>query len=220
MLPKYHRQITQKALSAYFADQELREVISGNLWQDRPAGQFGHPEFHFDDCEFDRSYKYLDELRTRIELSMNSGNAMNNARSDFGKLTHALQDFYAHSNYVRLWGAKHGIHPQQWNGEIDCMDDEILHSKDLISGHFYSPWEMITFIPFIGRFVASLFPDDSHSYLNNDSPYKNLWFPLAFKCAVLRTQAEFSVLSSNLLQNNPENLYKFLGKSINPINGV
>ena len=220
MLPLYHHKITTKALSNYFGKQELNEVIKGNLLQDRPAGQFGHPEYHFDDSEFVRTYRYLDELRSSIEDKIITGDYISQARFEFGKLTHALQDFYAHTNYIRLWGNKHGVDPTNWDGEIDCQDRDIIQSNELMSGHFYSPWEMITFLPIIGRYFGKLFPNNSHAMINNNSPNKNPWFPMAFKCAELRTREEFVVFSDMSLRRHPENLNKFLGKPIFPVNGV
>jgi hypothetical protein len=189
-------------------------VISGNLKQDHLASQFGHPEFHFDDSEFERTHRYLSQLKTGIINNVSAGTSYQEARTDFGRFTHASQDFYAHSNYIRLWAQKHKITPETWNGEIDFMDGEIIHSKELISGHFNPPWEMITFLPFIGQMFIPLFPKDSHAYLNIDSPYKNDWFPLAFKAAEMRTRYEAEQLISALQGEKHLNLVFFLGKEL------
>jgi hypothetical protein len=220
MIPEYHKLLMHNACGAYFSDQELEEVISGNLGQDGIAGQNGHPEYHFDDSEFTRSFAYLAEQRSKVIENVKSGTNYREARAAFGRFTHGHQDFYAHSNYVRLWAKQHQVKPDKWTGELDFKDDEIINSPELISGHFYSPWEMITLIPTIGRFFIPLFPKGSHAYLNIDSPYKNAWFPLALKAAELRTRYETQQISIELYQENPDHLYKFLGKIINPFNGV
>jgi hypothetical protein len=220
MLPEYHRQITINALSPYFGGTELEEVIEANLAQDNVSGQIGHPEFHFDDSEFARTYAYLASLKTNVIASIATGSSFHEARADIGRFTHASQDFYAHSNYIRLWARKNQVTPEKWNGEIDFMDQDIINSRELISGHFYTPWEMITFIPYIGHFFTLLFPKDSHAALNIDSPKKNAWFPLAFKAAELRTRYEIGQLLTQLYRDDQQNLFRFLGKSINPFRGV
>lgn len=220
MLPEYHRQITRNALSPYFGESELEEVIEGNLAQDFVTGQIGHPEFHFDDSEFDRTYAYLAGLKENVLAGIRTGYRLGSCRADLGRFMHASQDFYAHSNYIRLWAKKHQVTPKTWNGEIDIIDQEIIKSNELTSGHFYTPWEMITFIPYIGYLFTPLFPKDSHAALNIDSPQKNAWFPLAFKAANMRTRYEAGQLFDLLYRDHSQNLFRFLGKSINAFEGV
>lgn len=220
MLPRYHRLFTTNALQDLFNEPELNEVISGNLKQDHISGQFGHPEFHFDDSEFERTYTYLEKLRSGIIQKVIEGNNFADARFDLGRLTHAVQDFYAHTNYIRLWAQKNRITPDTWNGEIDFLDMEIINSKDLISGHFNPPWEMITFLPIIGYLFIPLFPKDSHAALNIDSPYKNDWFPFASKAAEMRTRFEVEQLIKTINEEKSGNLTIFLGKEIYPGKGV
>lgn len=220
MLPEFHRQITHNALSPYFGEPELEEVIAGNLAQDHVSGQIGHPEFHFDDSEFERTYAYLAGLKGNVITGIRTGSGFETCRADLGRFMHASQDYYAHSNYVRLWAQKHQITPETWNGEIDFLDDGIINSHELISGHFYTPWEMITFIPYIGYLFIPLFPKDSHAALNIDAPKKNAWFPMACKAANLRTRYEAGQIFSLLYREHSQNLFKFLGKSINAFEGV
>lgn len=220
MFPRYHRQVTHAALNAFFGEVELEEVISANLAQDHISGQIGHPEFHFDDSEFLRTYAYLANLKSNILDGIGSGSKLADSRANFGRFTHAIQDFYAHSNYIRLWAQKHQVTPENWNGDIEFMDKAIINDSQLISGHFYSPWELITFIPFFGRCLIPLFPRDSHAVLNIDSPDKSDWFPLAFKAAELRTRYEAGNMFTQIYEDIPQNLFKFLGKSINPFKGV
>lgn len=208
------------SLGSFFGETEFAEVIAGNLGQDHVSGQIGHPEYHFDDSEFDRTYAYLDKLKNNVVASARPDGSFYSARMDFGRFTHAIQDFYAHSNYVRLWAQNKNVSPTTWNGDIDFLDEGIIKSPELISGHFYTPWEMITFIPYLGSFLGKLFPKDSHTALNNDSPRNNPWFPLAFKAAELRTRYESGLLFDRLYKEDPNNLFKFLGKPFNPFKGV
>ena len=220
MYPPFHKQITREAIGVFFGEQELREVLAGNTGQDHLHGQIGHPEFHFDDSEFARTYAYLDQLKSDVITRIQTGIDYPHARTKFGRFTHALQDFYAHSNYIQLWAESRDTTPQDWDGRIDCQDDSILHSPRLISGHFYSPWELITFLPVIGRLFISLFPRDSHAYLNIDSPRNSTWFPLAYQAAVDRTRFETRSLLELLTLSMPINLGHFLGKEISSFKGV
>jgi hypothetical protein len=109
MIPEYHKLLMHDTCGAYFDDQELNEVINGNMGQDGIAGQNGHPEYHFDDSEFKRSFAYLAEQRSKVIENVKSGTNYREARAAYGRFTHGHQDFYAHSNYVRLWAKKHHV---------------------------------------------------------------------------------------------------------------
>ena len=103
MLKTYHRRITTQALSEFFAPQALEIVISANLGQDHwLRGQIGHPEYHFDQNAFLRGQNYMEQNRALILPALQAGDARS-AQQAFGRLTHAAQDFYAHSNYVTRW---------------------------------------------------------------------------------------------------------------------
>ena len=65
-------------------------------------GQIGHDEYHFDNNAFEKSYAYIEEQRA-LTISSLMANDVFSAWSAFGRLTHTVQDFYSHSNYVDLW---------------------------------------------------------------------------------------------------------------------
>ena len=100
MLPEFHRQITHNALSPYFGKSELEEVIAGNLAQDHVSGQIGHPEFHFDDSEFDRTYAYLAGLKDNVMAAIRAGTRLEDSRADLGRIhaciTRFLRAFQLH----------------------------------------------------------------------------------------------------------------------------
>jgi hypothetical protein len=100
-----HRLITREALRGQFGERALDAIISANVYQDRPAGQVGHDEFHFDNNAFAKGTAYLEKNRTEIRAALEKGDTLS-AWNAFGRLTHAAQDFYAHSNYVTIWLAR------------------------------------------------------------------------------------------------------------------
>ena len=121
MLQKYHVEILQQALDGTFSPAALAKITAANLYQDRISAQFGHDEYHFDNNAFEKSHAYIEEQRALVISSLQrEDNA--SAWSAFGRLTHTVQDFYAHSNYIDLWLSRHsnGTHPDP--SEINPVD--------------------------------------------------------------------------------------------------
>src|SRR4030095_6091556 len=106
MLQKYHIEILQKALGDIFSAAALTKIIEANVYQDRLTAQIGHDEYHFDNNAFEKSYAYIEEQRALVISSLQASDAAA-AWSAFGRLTHTVQDFYAHSNYIDLWLSLH-----------------------------------------------------------------------------------------------------------------
>ncbi len=209
MLTQYHKAITESALHQYFSPEALDQVINANIRQDLPQGQIGHPEYHFDDSEFLRTSKYLLNLHEILISSMHADNPTE-ARIAFGKITHATQDFYAHSTYIRLWSQL----DQNDHSEItltNIMLPELLTNPKLISGRFYAPWEWITFFPVIGKMLGQLFPADSHAKINLDSPRSGPLFKHAFQAAVFRTEFEYNQIIKDIAVIHPSAVSDFTG---------
>jgi hypothetical protein len=105
-------------------------------------------------------------------------------------LSHAAQDFYAHSNYVTLW-----LSGQQMAGlaasQIDPLAECFLESPLLRSGRLYYPQEILYFIPPLRSFALSFLPPDSHAHMNLDAPEKGPRFEFAYQAALKRTIIEF-----------------------------
>jgi hypothetical protein len=120
-----------------------------------------------------------------------------------GRLTHAGQDLYAHSNYVSLWlsNFQEGNYPPP--EEIDPFDCGLLQSPDLHSGKIYWPLEPFSWIPLIRKFVVPFLPRDSHAWMNLDGPERGPLFQYAVAAAVKRSSYEYEqtvrCLSSELL---------------------
>jgi hypothetical protein len=136
-----HRSITMQALSPHFSQNALETVIGANLGQDVWQYQFGHNHFHYDNNSFAAGDVYIDELRRSIMDALQRGEDVP-ARQSFGRLTHAAQDFYAHSNYISLWRESH---PEAAPNETDPLIAVLLSDSRLRSGRIYYPFEALTF---------------------------------------------------------------------------
>jgi hypothetical protein len=195
MKRRYHRSITSRALSPHFGPGALETVILANLGQDFILYQIGHDYFHYDSNTFAEGDAYLARLRHSIVDALQRGDAVA-ARKSFGKLTHAAQDFYAHSNYIALWRDNH---PEAAPDEIDPLLAPLLTDSRLHSGRIYYPLEIFAFIPLLEPYVAPMLPRDSHALMNIDDPSRTN-FEYAFAAAVKRTELEFERLCDGLSQ--------------------
>jgi hypothetical protein len=198
MLLSYHRAITQEALQDVFSPQALEAVITANLGQDHwLRGQIGHDEYHFDQNAFRKSLEYMESNRSLIRPALESED-IPSAQKAFGRLTHAGQDFYAHSNYVSLWLGR--LPEGKWPPpvEIEPLDQELVASPRLRSGRLYYPLEVLSFIPVLKKSVLPLLPRDSHAWMNLDSPERGPLFEYAFAAAVKRTRYEYSRTTEGL----------------------
>ncbi|HEX2698166.1 MAG TPA: hypothetical protein VHM28_10700 [Anaerolineales bacterium] len=192
MIKPIHAEITRRALSETFSPRALDTVVAANLGQDALSGQVGHDEFHFDNNAFDKSRAYIKAQRDSIRPALERGD-IDSARSAFGRLTHAAQDFYAHSNYIDLWSASQPNGKVPAAAEIDALDNDLLFSPDLRSGKLYYPLEVLSFIRPLRKFVLPLIPRDSHAWMNLDSAERGPKFEYAYQAAIQRTRYEFNV---------------------------
>jgi hypothetical protein len=194
MLSPFHIEIMQLALGEILSPRALQTMIKANLRQDRPLGQIGHDEYHFDNNAFEKSYAYIEEQRT-LTISSLMANDVLSAWSAFGRLTHTAQDFYAHSNYIHLWLARQpeNVAPQ----EVEPMQPELINAPTLRSGKVY--WlEALTLIRPLKRLVTGLLPRDAHGWMNIDSPERGPSFKYAFQAALKRTKIEFEKTTKDL----------------------
>ena len=91
--PNYHASLLLRAAPKEFSRNALLfSVIPANIAVDFNQKQ---KRLHFDNSAFTAGLEYIHELWSRIE----SGTA---CMTNFGRLTHTLQDFYSHSNWVEL----------------------------------------------------------------------------------------------------------------------
>lgn len=200
----YHLEITQKALDGWFAPHALETIMDANVGQDALRYQVGHDHFHYDSNAFAAGDAYVDSQHEQTLAALAAGQA-DAARQAFGRLTHTVQDFYAHSNYVELWqSANRSMDPQA----IDPLDERIRQHPDLHSGRLYYPLEVLSFIPALAPAVLPHLPLDSHAHMNKDAPSRP-YFDLAFHAAIQRTRLEFERLLAHL---TPEQVRLFTGK--------
>ena len=197
MIPRVHAEITRQALGALFSKHALDSIVAANLMVDAPWNQLGHDELHFDNNAFDRSYAYIAEQRASIRPALEGGWLMRAWRA-LGRLTHTAQDYYSHSNYVRLWlaGQENGALPAPT--EMDPLDPAIMESPALHSGRPHMPFGILSFVPAIGKWVDRLLPPDSHARMNLDSAARGPAFEYAYHGAVKRTRYEYDVLTTDL----------------------
>ncbi len=205
MLSIYHRSITLQALGNYFTPAALEVILAANLGQDTLRGQIGHDEFHFDANAFAKSRAYLEANREQVQPALERGDGPAAWRA-LGRLTHAAQDFYAHSNYISLWLARYPTDAWPAPEEVNPLDGELLASPALRSGKLYYPLEALSYIPSIKKYILPLIPRDSHAWMNLDTPGQGPKFPYAMAAAIKRTAWEYEETMRRL----PENMAKKL----------
>ncbi|MGE5777627.1 MAG: hypothetical protein ACM33V_15485 [Chloroflexota bacterium] len=207
MLISIHIEMNRLALGDRFGARALERINAANIHQDRVRGQIGHDEYHFDNNAFETSYAYIEAQRA-LTVSALMANDAPAAWAAFGRLTHTVQDFYAHSNYVDLWLARQPEGAPPTPPEIDPIDLSVIQSEALRSGKIY-PLEVLTLIPVLKPLILSLLPRDAHGWMNLDSPERGPRFQYAFHAAVKRTRLEFEKTTQDLPQ---ELVMSFTGK--------
>lgn len=196
--------MTHEALENLFSPRALEIIIRANLNQDSVAGLFGHDRYHFDNSAFDESYRYINEQRGLVLASLMIP-GLTPAWSAFGRLTHAVQDFYSHTNYVSLWFAQYNGSPPAAS-VIDPLQKNLIESPRLFSGRVYLPLDALYFVPGLRRLSLACLPRDSHAWVNLDSPVQGPHFAYARAAAIKRTRHEFELVQQLL---PPEMLTRF-----------
>ncbi len=182
----YHRQVLERALGGHVSPLALEAIYQANVGQDKLSGLISHPEYHFDDNGIPQGLAYIEECRALAAHARSPADAW----AAFGRLTHAAQDFYSHSNYVALW-------TERYNGQrpsieaVDGLDPTLLKHPRLMTCHVYLPLDVLYFFPGLGPLVKILLPKDSHAWMNLDNPKTGPLFPYSLEAAVQRTVAEY-----------------------------
>lgn len=206
---QYHREITYRALNNFFSTHALETIVEANLGQDGIIGQLGHPEYHFDNCKFTEGRDYIRVQRETIFSTLNGlkqDGIFESTQEDlypswkaFGRLIHAVQDFYSHSNYVALWLARERLRATDKERKIpvekiDPLDPDLLYSSGLRSGLTYFPWDYLGAIPQLEPFARYFAPLDSHTLMNLDGPERGSKFAYAYVAAFRRTRYESNLI--------------------------
>ncbi len=209
----YHEQITRSALETVFSRQAIDIIVAANLGQDSLINLLkGH--YHFDANGFEKAFAYLEELDAEFDNSITAGKVPS-AWAAFGRKTHAVQDYYAHTNYVALWLEANPDVEMGAGNEIPPLVPEILQSDRLYAARVYYPFEALTLFPVFIPFLKRILPADSHVNMNLDSPEAGPLFPLALSAAKKRTRLTCEAACSRIAETFGEDALKqFLDKSI------
>jgi len=211
MKSRYHIEITKRALSNQFSQKALYTIIKANVRQDRIQYQIGHDHIHFDNSSFEKGFSYIQVQKDKLihAISLDQHDI---ARDALGKITHSWQDFYSHSNYVRLWLATTCISTPR---EINHDDVKIMNHPDLKSGKIYGIIEFVAMLPGLSEIITPMMPHDSHAQMNLDSPKSGHMFPFAYWAALKRTKDIYNQLIVELfgLNMNKQTILNFKGQS-------
>jgi hypothetical protein len=180
MLTKFHREITRGVLSPHFTNEAVEIALRANDEQDNLRGQIGHPEYHVDNS-VPRGYAYMLAQKKAALEAFDRGDCEAGMQS-LGRCLHAVQDFYSHSNYVKLWLSEHGglaTHPASIQPLLDWT------ARPGLSSGRATLQEGLTYLPLVGPFFARglTMPEDSHYVRNLDGPHRGPEFAFALEAA-------------------------------------
>ncbi len=140
----------ESALSSLVANRYVGSLRAAMYWQD--TGHQMQSKAHFDNCDFSGAEEYIDQLLSEVgaranfakELQLQASMmayeaALQKAFFSLGQALHAVQDFYAHSNYVELSEAQYSTWTQVpaisvWTPEGRLRVRE-LREHGLVSGY-------------------------------------------------------------------------------------
>jgi hypothetical protein len=189
----YHALATYKAVGARFGDLALEQVIKANQAQDSLLNQL-RGDLHFDN-QIAQGRAYVKAERANVVRLAAEGGSGEPARAAFGRLCHAVQDFYAHTNYVRLWLACNGGLDATLPGDVDALDASLLDHPDLRTGSFFLWRDWVYYVPVVKRLARRIrVLPGSHEAMNLDSPTKGPEFAYAFAAACQRTEHEYQLV--------------------------
>lgn len=183
----YHSRLLQEALGDCFDDDALRAVTAANHSQDRGLSAVQNFKHYIGDAQ--RCRRYVDGLHARLAGLAQVGADGRALRGVFGRLTHTIQDFYAHSSYVAVWRAVYGPHlPPQ---AITAADPAVLIHPDfwLCTSRPWPDWAL-EFVPAL-RQRAWRLPPRSHAAAHLDAPERGPNFDYAMHAAERHTRLAF-----------------------------
>jgi hypothetical protein len=188
----YHVQLLTESVGSHFSQRALEQVIAANLGQDAlPFLLGGYPEYHFDNNQIARSLAYVEAEHALIGTLAASEDAAAQ-RAAFGRLTHTVHDFYAHSNYVDLWLETNGGLANTSPEQIDALVPQLLGHPRLMTGTFHLWFDTFYYLPGLRPFLRRLYVrPGSHEAMNLDSPQQGPKFDYAMVAARQRTLHEY-----------------------------
>ncbi len=99
----------EEANAAILKSPYVKQLRSAMYWQDT-VHQF-ESKAHFDNCDFDGSFGYINALWSEVNAEVQGAqlddkqdveDRVERAFLALGQILHAVQDFYAHTNYVEM----------------------------------------------------------------------------------------------------------------------
>jgi hypothetical protein len=184
MVARYHCLMLERALGTVVSARAHAAILRANLGQDMPSGLL-RPEFHFDNNRVAEGLRYIEVCRTAAAQA----GAPTVAWAAFGRLTHAAQDFYSHSNYVALWMERQPRDDAPPPQAIDGLDPSLLgHARLMTARVYFLDW--LCLFPALQPLFRPFLPRDAHAWLNLDSPAAGRLFPYAIEAGVQRTRSE------------------------------
>ncbi len=182
----YHQQVLERAIGGRVSERALAAITTANLDQDSLRGLL-RPEIHFDNSLIEQGLAYIESMRAVAAAT----DTVLTAWDAFGRLSHAAQDFYSHSNYVALWLEPYAADAWPAPNLVDGLDARLLRDPRLFTGRVYLPLEALCLFPALRGLVKPLLPRDAHAWVNLDSPETGPLFTYSLEAAIQRTQAEF-----------------------------
>lgn len=210
MHTKYHIQITERALEKELSKSALATIITANIRQDRISHSIGHDHIHFDGSAFDQGFQYITNQENVFIKCISSFN-FECARQALGRMIHSWQDFYSHSNYIKLWL---DLNKNSAPESIVTDDPVIMNHPKLQSGKNYGVIEFIAMLPGFSRLIRPLMPGDSHARMNLDQPSSSPLFIYAYWAAFKKTKLIYDGLTQKLISSNydPKVISAFKGQ--------
>ncbi len=188
MLLQYHTTVLTETIGAHFSAEALKQIIHANQEQDSLFNLLAKPHIHFDNCLFAEAAAYVEAQHA---LVARGGDPLV-MRAAFGRLSHTVQDFYSHSNYVDLWLKAHGGLENTVPEDVDGLDPSLLASPELRTGYFHLWRDIIYYLPVVKGWARKhLLFRDSHEAMHLDDPSRGPRFPCSIVAAKQRTLAEY-----------------------------
>ncbi|MCC7362506.1 MAG: hypothetical protein IT317_23700 [Anaerolineales bacterium] len=182
----YHRAVLAEAVGGQVSPRALAAMSAANVGQDSLRGLL-HFAWHFDNSLFAEGLADMEQWRAEAAPAADPATAW----AAFGRLSHAAQDFYSHSNSVALWRARFAGQAAPPVDSIDGLDGALLKEPRLKSGRVYLPWEALALVAALRPLAKRLLPRDAHAWMNLDRPDTGPLFAYSLVAARQRTRAEF-----------------------------
>ncbi|WP_445012767.1 hypothetical protein [Arthrobacter halodurans] len=105
-----HKGVTSEGLSpgsssSFLHGPIIDDINDAHAWMDNneglPPRNVSKDEYHFDDCEFDKSVSTINSRYSSVMTFLQQRRVFH-ATNEFGKILHTAQDLYSHANWVEL----------------------------------------------------------------------------------------------------------------------